>query len=235
MKILENLKELNLNEMGFEEYYSREENVYLKLYDHSISIVDLTFALKRGMDVEKIIIYQSNYDEHRNFLYDLKKIVDKYGDVLEFTKKVLGDPGTLLEIENFGMSFTKSNTKGVRVYSPFYNQKDIKVPKKWKVSDIAKGILSGQITNGIKNGQYSDDYFHDYSVNYNKGKLDLNSFCKELIESPSGWWCYCQEEKDQVFKISINCYNFNNNTVYFNLNKDKNIPIDEVSSKSIDS
>lgn len=236
MKILDNLKEINLNEVDFGQYYIRKENICFQVYSYSIRIIDLTFALKRGKEVKGVCIY-GKYEEHREFMGKLDKVAELNGGLEEFTMKVLGDPGEIFkELEDvYNIGSRVMTKRGVDVYSPFYKQKDIKVPSKWKIGDIVKGILSGQISRGIINSIYTDGYYNDYLGDYGKGKLDLKDFCKKLVEEPSGWWCYFSKEENETFEIKVNCGHHNNNTVYFKLNKDKdmNILIDEKKSKSI--
>ena len=108
------------------------------------------------------------------------------------------------------MNLDVREIKGVNVFSPFENIKPIKLPTKWTISHVWKGILSGQIKKVICTGKYSDDYSFDNWNNYGKGERDKISFARELIEDADGWYCF-----DNGNNICVDCHSFDNNILIF--------------------
>lgn len=46
---------------------------------------------------------------------------------------------------------------------------------------------------------------------------------KKLIESPSGWWVSVRNEKDGIIELSVNCHHFDNNTLFFEAEQNKEV------------
>lgn len=214
MKILENLKGMGINEFIYEDYYSLEENIYLQFYSSCLYIKDLTNAMKRGKEVDFYVLTNADKSKYENFKLDFfNYLLQNDLSIIDFVKKVLC--GEIVNTDSILIENRKE--KGVKVFNPFYIGKAIAQPIKWKVGNIVKGILSGQIYKGKCDMITSDDYSRDAENNFYKGKINLLELCKNLIEEPTGWWTSesIEESKNGIKEISVNCYNFNNNTVYF--------------------
>ncbi|MBX4272028.1 hypothetical protein [Clostridium estertheticum] len=214
MKILENLKGMGINEFIYDDYYILEENIYLQFYRSSLYIKDLTNAMKRGKEVNFYILSNADKSKFENFKLDFfNHLLENNLSLTDFIKKVLC--GEIIDTDTILIKSMKE--KGVKTFNPFYIGKAMAQPTKWKIGNIVKAILSGQIYEGKCDSMLSDDYSRDAENNFYKGRIDLLELCKELIESPSGWWVSNSiKEVEKGTEISVNCYNHNNNTVYFN-------------------
>lgn len=216
MRIVESLKNIDINELtNHEEFYSKNENVYFKFYKDNLYIWEMENAMKVGKEVIQYCISNisiSNFIENFfDYLYELQ-----IKNIVEFISRL--KKGQIKETE--ALKIKVSTQKGVRVFSPFYVPKPIKVPSKWKISHIVKAILSGQISKGQCEQKLSDDYSFDAATNFGKKPLNILEFCKELVEDPSGWWTHEDEKSEypQLKKLSVNLHSFNYNSVYFDLN-----------------
>lgn len=115
-----------------------------------------------------------------------------------------------------GATRYESEQKSITTFSPFRQIKPIKTPSKWTIAHVWKAILSGQIYSGKVDGRYSDDYAYDNATNFSEGRgIDLISFAAKLIDSKSGWDVHAYEQDNGEFNLSVNCYSFNMNTLYY--------------------
>ncbi|MGE5438141.1 MAG: hypothetical protein ACM3O3_13085 [Syntrophothermus sp.] len=208
-KIIEN-SEMELKNGGF---YFKDIKSYIHIYKDSIIYIDLENALKIG----KICIRKSiNFD---NFKNDNSMIITLLNSGIDTFKKLFISIKLdfILEInEMFKMYMTE--LKSINVFTPFAELKKIKNPVKWKISNVWKAILSGQIKVGIKKAHYTDDYAFDAYDNFGKGKsIDLLDLAKNLIEHSSGWWISKEYEKNGIIKLGVNCHSFDYNQIEFKI------------------
>lgn len=226
MKIYKNLNNFTINDFAYKDCYSKEENIYFRIYSSSLKIKDLNNAMKKGQDVN---IYSVSFDyNYDSFLVNFSNYLLKNKlDFKSFVELLLN--GNIPA--NNDISVNYDNTKGVRVFTPFAESKNIKIPAKWNISHVIKGIMSGQINNGECEMYLTDDYKLDAALNFRNGnKLDILDLCKDLVEAPSGWWINVEENKDNNYiALGVNQCSFNYNKVYFSLNPVKrNISFDDI-------
>lgn len=201
MIIVESVKDIKKVEYEF--YYIKDLNICMHV-SSALKIVDLTNAMKRGKLVKQYITTENDFNDFRDFINN--RILN---NMLEDTIKSIMS-------NNYTYEVILDVRKGIKVFTPFKEQKKIEIPSKPKINDIVKAILSQQITEGKKIASYSDDFYADYKENFNKDKpLDLMEMCKELVEEPNGWWCYINKVIDDSIIFSVNCYSFDKNKLIF--------------------
>ncbi|PJI10244.1 MULTISPECIES: DUF3846 domain-containing protein [Clostridium] len=210
MKLVKTLNNISINDLGFEEWYSFNENVYFKFYDNSLRIFSLENAMKKGKKVTRYSVYSKIYNNgfkaaFLNYLNDLQL------NIVEFISKLQEDE--IKETSELGIRMTLE--KGVRVFNPFYIPKKIKEPAKWRISQVIKAVMSGQIIKGKCTMHLTDDYAYDNSTNFGKREINVLELCKELVENPNGWWIKKEKEVKEFKIVGVHCYNFNYNEVYF--------------------
>lgn len=207
----ENLKDLRLFDLR-DENYIKEGNFYIKLYRDQLYIKNLENALKPGKNVITYGIESLTFGE--DFSIDLANYIsDEKLTIEKFAHLVLSENLPENFKEKFKM-FTRSE-KGVKVFSPYVEVKEIKAPEKWTLPHVWKAILSGQMIAGEKKMRLTDDYAYDAATDFGKGSLDLIEFAKEIIEHPSGWHVWKGEETEEKIKLSVNCHSFDYNTLVF--------------------
>ncbi|MCR3758475.1 DUF3846 domain-containing protein [Clostridium felsineum] len=214
MKLIKTLKNIDINDLGFEEWYSFNENVYFKFYNTSLRIFSLENAMKRGKEVSIYSIYSKNHNNNFKTLF-FSRLNDLGLSIIEFISKLKNKK--VKETDEIGINITLE--KGVRVFNPFYIPKDFKEPDKWKIQHIVKAILSGYVIKGECTRYLTDDYTYDAETNFGKGEIDVLELCKDLVENTSGWWVSKEENSKDLngYKIlGVNCYSFNYNQIYFN-------------------
>lgn len=212
-KIIDGLDEIKLNDLYFDEYYSRKENVSFKLLSNCLVIRELDNALKPGKLVKKYSISKVDDNNNNGFEYFFCDYI--YRNNIKLSKFIELLKNNLVDTDKFNISI--SEVKSVRVFSPFYKPKKINIPKKWTVSHVVKAILSGQIKKGVCKMHLSDDYAYDNSVNFGKGSIKVLNLCKDLVEGPSGWWVNIENSTDKFIELGINCYQFDYNKLYFEI------------------
>ena len=192
--------------------YLEDDNLYVHFYHGSVKIIDLVNALKRGADCDEFTV-QGDFNNDsaskffHEFQYDIKRLMS-FLRALKFNKSRYGGN----EGVNYGeVIIYKSSLKGIRVFSPF-NLDQIKPlksePKKWTITHVIRALLNGQYKSLKCNGVYTDDYAYDAAMNYRKGEIsDGQAFAQRILESPSGWWAYQQDES-----VSICCHSFDSNS-----------------------
>lgn len=194
--------------------YYADINAYLYFYDGSVTIIDLTNAMKTGQKCKKYSVYQSGYG--RLDFSEFLNLIDKYdiNNVNEFYNHIVEGK----EIE--GLTIQQSEEKSSKTFSPFVEVKPIKTPNKWTRTHVWKAILSGQVFDGKTDYHYTDDYAYDAAYNYREGcGVDLIKLAQDLIEdSCSGYSFYTGEEKDGVIPVSVSTYSFDSKTLYFDEN-----------------
>ena len=198
MKIYKNSK--NVRIWGLQGGYFEDVNVYVRCYSNCIVVKDLTNALKAG---KTCTTYHIGNDEQ-----EVLEIVRDYGTVYNL----------VTNIDQVRVKTIKREEKGVRTFSPFVRPKPIKRPKKWTLNHVWKAILAGQIIHGECRGYYTDDYAGDAQNDFGRGAINLLSLAEDIVKSPSGWRVFEIEEKDGIIKLAVNCYHFNNNHIYFDVN-----------------
>jgi hypothetical protein len=192
MKIFENYTYTLIN--GRNNYFKDLNICFTKYYD-AIYITDLENALKTGKECKEYII---KIEKNKYMPYSKKFILD-------------------LKNGKYDNSVSIRTHKSIKIFTPFVKIKPIKIPTKWKISNIWKAILSGQITKITKKYRTTDDFAYDNSVNFEKGKkIDNLKFAMELIEASSGWWCRVDEENKETIKLIVCCHTFDSNIAIFN-------------------
>jgi hypothetical protein len=197
---------------NYNERYVKNLNIRLKVYDDSMYITDLTNALKTGKTCTRYIIRMDELSSN-SFAYDFVNWLDDWS--FEEFIKALKTNGSFRTVH-----VSKTEIKGINVFSPFVSLKPIKQPRKWTLTHIWKAILSGQIKKAYKTMHLTDDYAFDAANNFGKGKISAMELAKDLIESPSGWWVSDGEEKDGCIPIGVHCHHYDYNVVYFEVGED---------------
>lgn len=205
------------------EYFIKDINMKVHLYNGQLMIMDLENALKIG---KQVLSYSLNYNGHDTirgiellelFQWDIKSMfvfidsldhpVNKWGGYtgLDYDK-FPGEPITIY----------KSFEKGINVFSPYalHNLKPLKEnPKKWTVKHVIRALINGQYAGLRCKGVYTDDYAYDAAYNCQRGIINnAVSFAQKIIESPSGWWASANGET-----VSICCHSFDSNEFTFKL------------------
>ena len=201
LDIVENLSSENLNTGS--DFYVKELLYHIHVYSNCIEITDLKNALKTGKKCKK---YRLSFNDNHAKISFVNWLDDV--NLKSFINSLFNG---IYENRYIGANLNIREIKGVNVFSPFENIKPIKLPTKWTISHVWKGILSGQIKKVICTGKYSDDYSFDNATNYGKGEKDKISFAKELIEEAGGWHCYYDG-----INVCVNCHSFDNNILIFN-------------------
>jgi len=154
MKIFENYTYTLIN--GRNNYFKDLNICFTKYYD-AIYITDLENALKTGKECKEYII---KIEKNKYMPYSKKFILD-------------------LKNGKYDNSVSIRTHKSIKIFTPFVKIKPIKIPTKWKISNIWKAILSGQITKITKKYRTTDDFAYDNSVNFEKGKK-INPYKKKV-------------------------------------------------------
>lgn len=195
MKIFENY---NYESVNGRDNYFKDLNICFTKYFDAIYITDLENALKTGKECKEYIIR-----------------TEKNQEVMSYSKKFIID---LKNGKYDNLTSVRSRThKSIQIFTPFVKIKPIKIPNKWKISNVWKAILSGQITSITKKYKTTDDFAYDSSVNFEEGKkMDNLKFAMELIEEKRGWWCQVEEENKEIIKLGVCCHTFDSNIAIFN-------------------
>jgi len=230
MKILKNQKDYEIqNGWIGGETYIEDLNVSVHQHRGSITIMELEGALRVGKTcVEHSVGYRNSSDDSpADFLNWLtSKNLNNIEEILDYLKGQelvqnrwgYHDPVDLGEYNGTEFKYSRSESKGVRVYSPF-NTKYIKplkeMPSKWNLTHVIKAIVNGQYENLYKNYHLTDDYAYDNAFNFQEGEIDHGQeFIKKIIERPSGWWTSL--ERNNV--VSVCCHTFDSNQFQLKLN-----------------
>ena len=222
--IVQTFNELILREHQTErEFYIKDINIKLHIYNGSISLLDLSNALKTGKDC---ISYSINWIDCNNtliswnilkvFKYNVKNLFD-FLESFTFDLNKWGSPKQIYfqMLEDTEVTIYKSLNKSVRTYSPFalHELKPLKEsPVKWTVRHAIRAIINKQYEYLRCKGVYTDDYAYDAAYNYQKGEIDNLYFAEKIIEHPSGWWT---GEYNGI--VSICCHSFDSNEFKFKL------------------
>lgn len=225
-RIYESLKELDINEIHFDDCYFKKENLLIHAFQGSIKITDLTNALQQGKVCKSFSIQFVEWKHDQSIVCDLfNTLVDWEFTWEEFVEKIKTTEPTQLDKWNKIISLVwledkfkiyYHEEKATRTYSPFVKVKPIKTPAKWTLPHVWKAILSGQITSGRCTGRYTDDYAFDASVNFQEGEIAPLHIAKDLIDSPSGWWVSVDSETENEIVLTVCCHHFNNNKLVYN-------------------
>jgi hypothetical protein len=219
MKIIENMNYENMNNnetfTNYADVYIKLFNIFYRLYNNVVYIIDITEALKIGKTCKKAII-DYKYGNNMNMITVLKNIMEDNSikDYKIFFETALKGN---LNITDNNISYDIREVKAIETFTPFLEQKKIKIPTKWNIPHIYKAILSKQITEITKNYHYTDDYKSDAACNCGKGKkVDLMEFAKIMVEDKGGYWIQKESENEKQIILSVNCHTFDSNNLIFN-------------------
>lgn len=209
MVIVNDLNELTLEYVNYNDVYVKDNNIHIKIYQDVMYIRKLQNAMMRGKQVQLIKIFLCN---SRDIITTISEYINEkltfgqfINDVLEYN----------LDYEIFELVFCEENSK--KIFSPFIKLKKINL-KKWTISNVIKTILSEQIKRAEIRKCLTDDYYGDSKSNFGKGQyVNLMELCKELIEDPTGWKVNGEPiEMGKYLKIEIASRSYNNYiTLYF--------------------
>lgn len=209
MEIKKNINEIDWWGYG-NEYYFEEGLWKAWVSQSSIGVVFLEDAMKRGKRVAEVRISGSwnildELREKKVSVYQLIQEIYRRKEEFQNIAEGLGEYKSQSE-EVLGVSASISWEKGVRVFSPFAKFKPFKrEPKNWNITNVIKGLMTGQIHDVVIKGKYSDDYAWDAATNYSEGvHVDSMDMAQKLVESRGGW----RTSKDSRNKISICCHTF---------------------------
>ena len=197
--------------VGSKGYYA-DINAYIWCNYNSAVVIELDNAMKRGKECKVYSIYSRNQESYTYLVNDCKvKTPKDLYDLVRSGKELPGD----------GELNVRFN-KGVEVFSPFVSVKPLaKLPEKWKKSDLAKAIMSGQVFSGVLNERLTDDYAYDAAWNFGSGcKIGLPMQAAELVEGCRD--CYIRTEsvdENGVAKVHFSYAN-EYKTFYFDVNCD---------------
>lgn len=197
--------------IGSSGYYA-DINAYIWCNYSSARVIELDNAMKRGKECKVYSLYSRNQDSHAYLVNDCKvKTPKDLYDLVRSGKELPGDGELSVRMD-----------KGVEVFSPFVAVKPLtKLPEKWKKSDLAKAIMSGQVFSGVLNERLTDDYAYDAAWNFGSGcKIGLPKQAAELVEGCRD--CYIRTEsvdENGVAKVHFSYAN-EYKTFYFDVNCD---------------
>lgn len=197
--------------IGSSGYYA-DINAYIWCNYSSAIVIELDNAMKRGKECKVYSLYSRNQDSHAYLVNDCKvKTPKDLYDLVRSGKEMPGDGELTVRFD-----------KGVEVFSPFVVVKPLaKLPEKWKKSDLAKAIMSGQVYSGVLNERLTDDYAYDAAWNFGSGcKVGLPKQASELVEGCRD--CYIRTEgvdENGVAKVHFSYAN-EYKTFYFDVNCD---------------
>lgn len=189
--------------------YFADINAYISIKDRGINITDLTNALSTGKECKTISICfdWSLVNDMGASCYIFNRGVKTFKEV--YDRYFIGT-------ETDGGERYEGHEKGIETFTPFKRIPPIKTPSKWTIAHVWKAILSGQIYTGQVDGHYSDDYAYDNAVNFRRGAgLELIGFAAKLIDSKSGWGVSVTKQDGGKAVLSVNCYSFDCNTMYY--------------------
>lgn len=202
MNIYSSMTEFEILNTQCGDYFFKEEKAKMIVNRSGISFVDLTNANKSGKLCNGLFIrpaFLSNTSVevilHTWMKENAKNLADLYEEFCSDNLDFLEDD----------IRISLSEKKGVRVYSPFVVQKEIKEPKEWTIGHVVKALYANQIIYGKTVMKTSDDYSRDALENFGKGKICLPDFTKCIVENRSGW--YVNKVSDsplqEVIKLSV--------------------------------
>lgn len=190
---------------------------------HFFQIVDLSNAFLRGKSCVKYWLTTEKPFSFSNIIEangSLQNVFEKLEALDTATYEKGQELGSyLLEDPEISLQGYRREKKAIRVFSPIHldHVKPLrKEPKKWNVRLAVRALINGQFDELKCNGKYSDDYAYDAAVNYHKGTVaDHIYFAAKIVESPSGWRAY--RDQDDRKKVHLNCHHFNLNEFTFQL------------------
>lgn len=197
--------------VGHSGYYA-DINAYIWCNYSSAIVIELDNAMKRGKECKVYSLYSRSQDSHAYLVNDCKiKTPKDLYDLVRSGKELPGDGELSVRMD-----------KGVEVFSPFVVAKPlVKLPEKWKKSDLAKAIMCGQVYSGVLNERLTDDYAFDAAWNFGSGcKVCLPKQAAELVEGCRD--CYIRTEgvdENGVAKVHFSYAN-EYKTFYFDVNCD---------------
>lgn len=194
--------------------YIEDCNVYAKLWENALVVIDLTNSMKRG---KNCLVAQVKVKDDP-FGSDAWSHIYEYTWRNKLTVKELMEQALTDTIADSDLEVTLSERKGVRTFSPWAKVNKVKkAPRKWTLAHLTKAIVSGQAIDAKQEMRLTDDYAYDNSVNFGKGSISALALAKELVEEPSGWWVHVDEQTDDTVTLSVNCHHFDYNTVTLKL------------------
>jgi hypothetical protein len=202
------------------ELYLADQKVCVQLrwgpWDTRLYIGDIADAMKTGKTCQAVTIEFRNkaYEDGTSF-QAVQEFLRPFGtDFRRCLTEVLAKPFVLNNwgaqpLQEGDATFHLSNRPGMRTYSPFGTLAPLAaVPAKWTVPHAMRALWNGQFK-GLKCKLHlTDDYAGDAASNFGKGEItNARAFCKQIIESPSGWRASGQGES-----ISVDCHSFDYNS-----------------------
>lgn len=184
MKIINNIKEFNINNNG--ESYIKDINCCIGIYEHSMTITNLRNAGKQKEKVERFHVNQLDLmnSELRHILYFLEyEYLHNYNEL----KK------ELLECVKYNndISYYITQINGDDVFTPFLEEKN---KRKTKTEKIKKYLLTNIIINVFKKGEYTiiqkkvktkefKEWFSKYNITIDTASQEYISFMdKEFFD-----------------------------------------------------
>ncbi len=184
--------------------------------ESTLKIRDITHAMRPGELCQGVHVKFANKQHADGTGFQaLQDFVRPYGqDLRRCLADLLARPWQagkwgFEQIFDGDMTFTRSDQKAVRTYSPFGKLSPLpSIPAKWTVSHALRALWNGQFENLRCTGHYTDDYAFDASNDFGRGPIaNARSFCKDIIESPSGWRAYGNGQD-----VSVCCHTFDSNS-----------------------
>lgn len=190
--------------------YIRDLNVHVHIYGDSMYVTNLSNALKPGKLCTTYIVRMVNFYQNNGFINAFEDWLDDL-TFEEFIRKLLDDHERFRDID-----IQVRHLPAKSVFSPFVKVNLVRIPSKWTLPHIWKGILSGQITVVFRISRTTDDYAADDACNYGRGSIDPMEFARKIIKNPCGWWVGNDVQvKGNVIDIRVCCHHFDINTVSF--------------------
>lgn len=125
---------------------------------------------------------------------------------LEFEK---GRFGSYNQITIDGLTIHREDLEAKRVFNPnaVSHLKPVKklpeVGKTVRLPTVVKLLVNGQVT-AFHDQKLTDDYAYDNATNFGKGDASCMALAEKLVNSPSGWRSYMQEDG----KLLVACHHF---------------------------
>lgn len=200
-------KSSNISRWGYSrnDGYFADIKAYISVRPNRVTIHDLADALTPGKECERLVVEAEDDCSPTPVCAGLDTFREIYDQF--FVRR---------EQPDIACHIYSSKRKAMRVFTPFKRFSPIKMPAKWTIPHVWKAILAGQIYQGHCDGRYTDDYAYDAAVHFREGVgLHLPSFAKKLIEDSSGWRVYPDKVESDHVQLSVNCYTFDMNTLFF--------------------
>ena len=213
-----------------DDWFLQTDLLKVHLYNGSLSLVDLTNAMRAGGSCET---FSLAWNDRAGLPVELSRLPAQHGysfrAVFNYLRGLDWQPrkhwrtgaplaGEFAEIQLGALTIGRGDRQAIRTWSPFAAVKPLPAaPVKWTVAHVVRALLAGQFSKLKCNGVYTDDYAFDNAVNFQQGDFSKNAvaFARRIMESPSGWWASTRGELPGV--VSICCHSFDSNEFTFDL------------------